>query len=376
MSMNNIRSENLIYNRFDLIHEKCRIKTYIFECNGQNYEIQIYVHGLIADANVWGKDIPESAIENLKDKIEEENPQVGAIYIQRVTHNYFKTLMKGFEQILSLPETEQELLERLNKKESHNIRRKMRFRGQGSVSLIFYQNDKIPDDLVSTFFVWKNNSHGTDYQMTPQEYLDRYHVTDAIEMRLENTLDDESKTVAVLFWCGVEETVYFENISYDKDFEKFSPGFLIYIEFLKELVIRGYRTVFLGGADYGYKKKFNSIARECYTGYVFTQAGLNLLDQWMDDNGIIKWGIYGGGNLGKAVFSLSKRIRRQASFIIDNNLECISGVKVYKPDEIWPSCDLVIVAIFGDTSKIKEMMNIRNQECVQYFDLIERLYGT
>lgn len=370
-----INSENLIYNRFDLIHkeEPRNIKTFKTYYAGIEYKIELYSHGRIVDINIWGKDVPEPVIDRIREYIENSHAETCAIYVQRGCFNYDGTLMKGSECVLSLPATEEELLGRLSKKERYNIRRERRFGGCGNIIIKTYSFNEIPFDLVEQYFEWKSISHGVDYNMTPKEYLNRYHVTDAMEMIYRGNDGEEVRRVAVLFWCGVEEVAYFENFSFDGRYEKYSPGYLIYIDFLKELIFRKYKTVFLGGAGYGYKKKFDSVERSCFTGYIFTKAGIDLINGWMAENYIFRWGIYGGGNLGKAVYNLSKKLERPATFVVDKRLQCLDVEMNLLPNDNWGESDVVIIAIFEKDETIDELMKSKHQKYIYYNDFIEEL---
>ena len=359
---------NLIYNRFDIIHEGAsNVEDYEIAYDGIDYKIQCYRHDSIVDINIWGKNIPEEVILELKKIIENKSSDVCAIYIQNGVLNYDNSLVRGTECILPLPEEEEELYRRLSKKERYNIRRSMRFDNLGTVYINRFNDGDIPEMLVNSFFKWKNQTHGVDYDMTPQQYVKKFHVNKAMELGVcvtdnENTI---SVPIAALFWCGNAKTAYFENFSYNQEFKKFSPGYLLYIEFLKELINEKYRTVFLGGAGADYKKKFNSIARECYSGYVYTEVGVNRINTYMKKEGVKKWGIYGAGNVGKAVLHLSKKLEITASFLIDREKKHIDEIENITTLDSIPMNDLIVVAIH---SRNREVENFLVNQKYMYYD--------
>ena len=369
-----IDANNLIYNRFDVIHADAldNIEIFYMCCEGIEYEVQLYFHKHVADINIWGKDLPETVVDRILLQLEERHPNVYAINIQRGTRNYNECLMKGKEVILQLPATEDELASRLSKKERYNIRRAKRFGGQGEIYTKIYNENEITKELVELFFLWKRITHGTNYQLDPNEYIKKYHVTNAMEMGIRDSKMNE-QAVAVLFWCACGDTVYFENFSYDRCFEKYSPGYLIYIEFLKELIKQNYHVVFLGGAGYEYKKKFFSVERECYSGYLFTKHGIDSINAWISANKINNWGIYGGGNLGKAVLKVSEMIEKKPSFVIDKNPRYISGINVISPNDNYPKNDLVVIAVAGRKMDIENILSDREQKYLYCQDIINEI---
>lgn len=99
----------------------------------------------------------------------------------------------------------------------------------GNPEVIKFKSD-IPDEVVNLYFRWKPATYGKEYKMEPEEYLRNYYVTDGMFLKAG------SNDIAILFFCQVDNIVYLENFSYNRDLERFSPGYLIYELFLEELI--------------------------------------------------------------------------------------------------------------------------------------------
>ena len=56
--------------------------------------------------------------------------------------------------------------------------------------------------------------------MTGLEYCQKYHITGAMSLTADQTY------IAVLFYCSNIDSVYFENISYNAQLAKWSPGII------------------------------------------------------------------------------------------------------------------------------------------------------
>ncbi|MCR5670510.1 MAG: GNAT family N-acetyltransferase, partial [Butyrivibrio sp.] len=158
------------------------------------------------------------------------------------------------------------------------------------------------------------------------------------------------------------------------EYKKCSPGFLVYLFFVKELIKTGCTTVFLGGAGYTYKRKFGSYERECYTGYLLTNLGKKVLKEYLRDNGIEKIALWGGGNLGKSVLKSFEHHGIDVRFLIDRNKDCIDGTDVYSPGDEWPECDCVIITIASTDTEIEEVLNNKKVKYEYYYKLIRNIF--
>ena len=361
-----ISSDDLIYNRFDIIYPN-EYEEYKEMYKEKEYIIQMHLDNHVAELNLWGRNIPDDVVEHAMSYWENTYPDIYYFKITRALDNIRGALVKGNEYILDLTD-KNELMNRLKGKERHNIKYNLRQISKNG-KLIITNTSNIPEYLIEEFFKLKKISHGTEYNLTPYEYIKKYHVTNTMYMVVQS--GDKQILIAVLFYCKVKATVYFENFSYNQEFAKYSPGFLIYIEFLKELQKAGVNTVYLGGGDYYYKKKFNSLQRECYSGEIFTKEGYAKIKKILNNRNIA---LYGMGNVGKSVLYQLNGININVQFCIDKKgIEKNDKIGCYKADEEWPICDLIIITIKNKISEVENLIKARGYAYLYWSELIESI---
>lgn len=173
-----------------------------------------------------------------------------------------------------LPASADELWARMSRKSRYNRRREEKLlldRLAGAAvgadterqdaALVMTEYDgaqNIPPAVVETFFSFKRKLMGREYGLTPAGYLARYQVTTAY------TWTYGEQTVAIVFSCEQGQDVFLENLTYDPDFEEFSPGFHLYALVLERLIQKGKAALFLGGGQQPYKSRFGGIEDACW----------------------------------------------------------------------------------------------------------------
>lgn len=164
---------------------------------------------------------------------------------------------------LYLPQTKDELWERMSSKSKQTLRRKERnlqkLLGVDALEFKEYSGrENISSSLVDTFFDYKRKLMAREYNMTAAEYLGRYHVTNAYTWTANGAL------VSIVLTCEQGDDVYLENLTYNPEYEKESPGFLLYGKTVERLVEKHKRTLMCGGGQQVYKQKFASRESVCY----------------------------------------------------------------------------------------------------------------
>ena len=69
--------------------------------------------------------------------------------------------------------------------------------------------------------------------------------------------------------CEQCPIVYIENLTYDLQYSKYSCGQILYDIYLTQLIIKGYKELYLAGGDLAYKKRYGSIEEAIFNGIVF-----------------------------------------------------------------------------------------------------------
>ena len=256
-------SDNLIYNRFDLIYDNKNVERFSYQEGDNVFGIDAHYEREKASLNVWGKLFPQEFFEQVIDNIFKRHLEIQEVCIQRARNNYKGLLDECNDIRIPLPETETQFQQRMSHKNRYNIKRTKRLLEEqcGKLEFLVYTNE-IPEEIVQQYFDMKKITHRTDYHLSPKEYLKKYYVTDALALKAGNII------ASILFLCQVGDVVYFENFSYDRDLQKYSPGLLVYEMTIEELIRRKCSYFYLGGGDYAYKRRFGAEESVAYTGII------------------------------------------------------------------------------------------------------------
>ena len=131
-----------------------------------------------------------------------------------------------------------------------------------------YDRKQVSPNIVNLFFEWKKISHNFDYKMTPDEYMNKYGVTEVYTLEINN------EVLAVGFTCTTGDNVFFEQFSYsqDKKYTKYSLGMVLYYGIICDLIKIGRKKFYLSGGWLDYKKRYNGILQYTYSGLVYKDS--------------------------------------------------------------------------------------------------------
>ncbi len=356
-------ADDLIYNRFDLIYVE-DVERYLYRYEDREFAIYVHYRKDKATLNIWGKQFPQSIFENVIDDIFKYHPEISCIDIKRAKNNYYNMLYEGNDILLSLPETVEQLLNRINTKSRCTLRRYKRRCEEkcGKLEVVLY-NFNIPDEIVNQYFTWKRTTHGTDYHMSPKEYLQNYYVTDGILLKAGG------RNIAVLFFCQVNHTAYLENLSYDTKMEKFSPGFLVYELFLEELIKRRCTHLYLGGGEYEYKRRFGAQVSAAYSGVIYRKGVFNALNSYFEEQGVKKIAIYGLGAIGHTFLNIVNLLHVDLVYGIDREEKQIEGLAVYTPEDDLKEVDAVIITLKFHNKEVEELLKSKFKRVYYWHDI-------
>lgn len=256
-------SDDLIYNRPDLFEQNSY--TLYISSEEDNFVVHYYIVGVKAILCVWLKSLPSQVVEFAVNYILVNHKTVLKIEMNYSSTNCRNALSLDNNWVVFLPERPEEIFNRLGKKSKYNFKREMKILENlcGVLSINHYKKVDIPQNVFDVYFVWKKLSHSVDYNMQGREYCEKYHITDGM------TLCAGGRIVAVLFYCVQNRTVYLENISYDVEYSKCSPGIILYEKFLERMTEENMDTVFLGNGNQLYKTRFGSIEYMVYSGSIY-----------------------------------------------------------------------------------------------------------
>lgn len=359
-------TDNLIYNRFDLIYKDGN-HTVSYCDSDTEYCLDIHTEGANAKINIWGKPLPQKIFDNaIKDIF--TNRQVCAIELTRCGNPYGDFLEEVNDIRVPLPEDFEELMNRAERRDRATIRRKLRWLDEriGNLKIDIYSGKKIPEHIVEIYFKWKKETHGTDYRLSAAEYLERYYVTDAMLMKAGDT------EVAVAFFCQTEDIVFFENFSYNTQLKEYSPGLLMYVKFMEELIKRKCRYLYLGGGSYIYKKRFGAESVPAYSGVIYRKEMIDGINAFFEEKKIYRVAFYGYGVCGHSFLLLSKNLALTVCYGIDRKVMDGDNVRIYAPEDDLPEADAVLITLNNEDEEVEKALAARFEKVYYWNSILEK----
>lgn len=360
-------TDNLIYNRFDLIYDEGN-HTVSYDKSGVRYCLDVHTEGIKAWINIWGKPLPQDIFEKAVGDIFADK-KICVIELTRCGNPYGGFLEEVNDIRVPLPGDFDELMNRAERRDRATIRRKLRWLDErvGDLKIEIYSKGEIPDHIVETYFQWKKETHGTDYRLSASEYLDRYHVTDAMLMKAGGS------EVAVAFFCQAEEIVFFENFSYHTKYKEYSPGLLMYVKFMEELIKRKCRYLYLGGGSYIYKKRFGAEAFTAYSGTIYRKELIDGIDAFFREKEIDSAAFYGYGVCGHSFLLLSKRLALSVCYGIDQKTVEAEDIRIYSPDDELPDADAVLITMNDENEDVEKNLAVRFEKVYYWNRILEKV---
>lgn len=250
---------NFIYNRIDLFDSNYVIS----HIKNEYYDryIEVHIKDNYMELGTWLMHVRKKDIKEISSFLFKYHPKIKYASFHNIISNVGDK--KNF-YYLELPSTYKEMEMRLTSKSRQRLRRSKRDAAEKYGEMHFTEySGTIPKEIVEDFFELKKSTLAIEYQLTYKDYLKKYHVSNAY------VLSFGEKTAAVFFTCEQCPIVYGENFSYDTDFAYYSPGILIYDLIIQRLIEKGKKIFYLGGGNYEYKKKYNSIEISVREGRIY-----------------------------------------------------------------------------------------------------------
>lgn len=250
---------NFIYNRFDLFCKEGEFCAVSIQSRDTVRIVEYRIQADQAELGLWLTPITREELEALLMYISQTHPGVRYVsynngvlpYGSAREHNHFRIVF---------PATAEEMKARATAKSWSKMRRRNRRAEEiyGPMQLLEYTRENIPLEIVEAFFQYKLETRNRIYNLTAQEYLDRYHVTDCYVVKFGDTIG------AMHFLCEQCPVVNGENHSYNPELQEYSLGKFIFAHSLIRLVEKKHTEIFLAGGDYEYKTHYGSIEDTLY----------------------------------------------------------------------------------------------------------------
>lgn len=256
---------DFIYNRFDLM-DPANSKIYTVSDREGDYSLTLHMlSDEEAELGLWLNPISKKSIKKILHRIFREHKSLKRLKYKNSylpigcakETNHFRIV---------LPKTVEELDERLSSKGRYNIKREKRLleRDFSAYHVEEYTIDNLPEPVADVYYTMKKETHKINYDIPAAKFIRKQHVTSIYTLHVGN----ESKIIAMILSCEQCPVVYLENLTYDIEYAKYSPGQILYDIYLKRLIEKGKRQIFLLGGKYEYKKRYGSIEETVYNGLV------------------------------------------------------------------------------------------------------------
>lgn len=116
---------------------------------------------------------------------------------------------------------------------------------------------------VRLFYELKKATHGVDYHDEPRDFIRKNLITHAYLFKLNG------KPEAIALSSELGGRAYLYNITYNPAHSKYSIGNVLYFFYIGELIAKGIKRLDLLGGSQLYKKLFNGIATDTYSGRIY-----------------------------------------------------------------------------------------------------------
>lgn len=250
---------NFIYNRFDLFAAPDAFETVQLKTGRGTRVLEYQITGNTAELGIWLMPITVEELEQVFLYIATNHKQVQKItykngvipYGWSKTHNHFR---------IEFPKTVEEMEHRISSKSRAKMRKKLHRAEEayGKMQYLEYDRSNMPEEVVEKFFEYKLATRNRQYNMTPAEYLDRYHVSHSYVLKFGETYG------AIRFSCEQCPVVYGENFTFNPDLQEYSLGRAIFMHHLIRMVEKKHPQLFFAGGNYEYKTHYGSIEETLY----------------------------------------------------------------------------------------------------------------
>lgn len=267
-------SPNFIYNRADLYCKNYIVLNVQYSTN--NYMFEVRLIGNHAELGIWMMKVTGKEFDEISKYIFTNYKEIEYLSFYYAISDRIYVAEKHYH--VYLPETYEELKARVSSKSRNTMSRKMKKAEAeyGTVTMAEYQNEGVTEEIVSAYFEMKQKTHHVRYNLTWKEYLDRYHVSNIY------ILFFGEKIAAMILTCEQCPITYLENLTYDMELSKYSPGMMAYEMVMERLILKGKTVFYLGGGDYDYKKKYGSVETAVTEGKIYRSWFIELKYMWID----------------------------------------------------------------------------------------------
>ncbi len=262
---------NFIYNRFDKFYNN-QYELIKIEANNKEYYVHLHVEAYTVKLGLYMTKLPQEVFEALINFVFKMYKNVDFIEIKH-SLNYHNMLKSANQWTIELPNSEEEYISSRGKKTRLHLKQYFKYIEKDfNVEFKTFEND-IPTEIVSAYYKFKKDTLNHTYKLPEQEYLKEFQITKAYVLYLDNSIS------AISFVSSTDDSkeAYFENFSYNKKLSKYSLGTIIAYYTIKKLIEEKYKTFYMAGGNYLYKKNLSTKVNKTFSGTITRQKGKHIL---------------------------------------------------------------------------------------------------
>lgn len=204
--------------------------------------------------------------------IPESSPTLSSLRGLAAKHDWeHETLESEIAPFLILPGSYDEFMQNLGRKNRHELRRKTRkWESLGNIRIErITESEKLSSAIEKFVFLHKASSPSKQEfwqkQGMAQFFYEMVHLFASESWAELHMLYVEDRSIAALLSFPYEDTVYFYNVAYDKEYSVYSPGFFLFDHAIKLAITEGKKAAdFLRGRE-KYKYFFGAKESKIYS---------------------------------------------------------------------------------------------------------------
>ena len=251
---------NFIYNRFDMFCDNFVVLK--AEREEERLILEARIYDKYAELGIWKMQISNTILKEISNFLFQKYPNIS------YTKFFFCNTDGKYKEVqhfsINFPASIESFLQRRSSKSRHrlNKQRHQAEREIGSISFHEYKREDCPEEVIKYYNLWKERTHHIG-KIDTESYFQKYHVSNIYVLYFGNNL------AAIMFSCEQCPIAYLENFSFDIQYSRYSPGQQIYEYVMIRLIEKQFKSVFLAGGNYEYKRYYGSIEEELYDGLIF-----------------------------------------------------------------------------------------------------------
>ena len=127
----------------------------------------------------------------------------------------------------------------------------------------FERQDYAIEKSIDTYLLWKKNSHNYIWRKSTADFIAEFNITNIFTL----TSNTDELIAIILINQYDPDNAFLENISYNPKYKSYSPGKILLLKVIENLINGGVKSLTLGsGSSESYKTEFATNIFPTYTG--------------------------------------------------------------------------------------------------------------